>query len=214
MSEWWSALDSVTRGFYVAGVFFGVFFVWQLLAALMGLADDGGGIDADGDVDVGGDELELEDAVDDAADTMLAFKLLSFRSVLTFCTLFTWGTALYLNRGDALGRAMGVATIWGLAGMACVGFLLAWLPRLAHTGNKIIGSCVGTQGTVYLDIPAGGSGEVRVMVSGMVSFVKATSATGEALKAGTPVVVEKAIDPSRVVVRPLSGGDDGGASNE
>jgi hypothetical protein len=209
MSEWWMELSPINRGFYVAAVFFGVLFSWQLIAALMGLAEDGGGdVDADVDVDVGGDDATVAHVAEDASDTMMAFKLLSVRSVLTFCTLFTWGTALYLGRGDSLSRAMGVATVWGLAGMGCVGLLLAWLPKLAQSGNKDIRSSLGTTGTVYLDIPAGGCGEVRIMVSGLISYVTATCSTGEALKAGVPILVEQAIDPTQVVVRPVSTGQE------
>ena len=44
MGEWWNNLDALTRGFYSAAAFFSVFFIWQLIAALTGLAGD----DADG----------------------------------------------------------------------------------------------------------------------------------------------------------------------
>ena len=204
MMEWWDSLTGVNRAFFSAAAFFSIFFIWQLLSALLGLGDEDGGVDdgadgVDGDVDGHGDSFE-HGAESDSTATVVAFKLLSIRAIITFCTLFTWGCALYLNRGDSVARAMGVSTLWGLVGMASVGGLLYLLPKLAHTGNSRIASAVGAKGSVYLDIPAGGAGEVRVSVSDVVSFVKARSRGGKAIKAGTVVVVTRVLDVTTVEV--------------
>lgn len=204
MSEWWQALTGTHQSFYCAAVFFSVFFVWQMIAALMGLDDShGGGSDSfDGSVDHTYDNFE-HGAQTDATETLSAFKLLSVRSLITFATLFSWGTALYMSNGLALTRAMGISTIWGLGGMGSVALILYMLPKLAHTGTSNIRSCVGSQGTVYLDIPEGGIGEIRVIVSDVVAHVKARSAGGAALKAGAPVRVTKILDVTLVEVEPV-----------
>ena len=204
MMDWWDGLTGVNRAFFSVAAFFSVFFIWQLLAALLGLGDDDGGADdsldtIDSDVDGHGDSFEHGAEVDSTA-TVVAFKLLSVRAIITFCTLFSWGCALYLNRGDSLTRAMGVSVVWGMAGMICVGLLLYMLPKLAHTGTQRIASAVGARGTVYLDIPAGGAGEVRVSVSDVISFVKARGLGGKAIKAGTVVVVKRVLDETTVEV--------------
>lgn len=204
MSEWWANLTRINQAFYCGAAFFSVFFVWQLIAALLGLGDhdtdmDGIGHDATIHVDDPSQSMEHAETAD-AADTVAAFKLVSIRSIITFCTLFFWGSALYLNRGESLGKAMGVSTLWGLAGMACVAILLSLLPRLADTGTRDIRTCVGSQGTVYLDIPENGTGEVRVTVSGVVAYIKARHAAGKALKAGTPVVVKRMLDSTNIEV--------------
>ena len=208
MSEWWQELTQLTRVFYCVATFFSVFFVWQLLAALIGLG--GEGIDGgDMDADVGGDvDADLDHTYDDfehgaesdASATVAAFKVLSFRSVMSFCTLFSWAMAMYLGRGDPVSRALGLATLWGLASMGAVAGLLYLLPKLAHTGTKQLASCVGSRGTVYLDIPEEAAGEVRVTVSGVLSYVKARTADGKVLKAGTPVVVKRALDQATIEV--------------
>ena len=105
---------------------------------------------------------------------------------------------------------MGISSLWGLAGMASVALLLSLLPKLAHTGTKRIASSVGAHGTVYLDIPEGGQGEVRVAVSEVVSFVKARARGGGVLKAGTPIVVRRVIDPTTVEVEVVSETEKGG----
>ncbi len=188
----WDGLSALNRGFFSAAVFFGVLFVWQLAVTLFGLGGDGL---ADGDVtadDVSGG---------DAAETMSAFKLLSIRSIVTFLTLFSWGGALYLADGRSVQAAVGLASLWGLAGMAVVALLLYALPKLAHTGTLNVATAVGGAGTVYLDIPAGGEGEIRTEVNGVVTHVKARAADGLAVKAGTAVVVERVVFGNRVEVR-------------
>jgi hypothetical protein len=62
---------------------------------------------------------------------------------------------------------------------------------------------VGSEGTVYLDIPAQRTGEIRVTVSDAVSHVKARAAGGAALVAGTPVRVLRLLDPMTVEVEPV-----------
>lgn len=192
MYAWWGGLSALNRGFFCASVFFGVLFSWQLLATLWGLGGDGL---ADGDV--AADDV----AGGDAAETMSAFKLLSIRSIVTFLTLFSWGGALYLADGRSVQAAVGLGSLWGAAGMTVVALLLYALPKLAQTGTLNVATAVGRAGTVYLDIPAGGEGEIRTEVNGVVTHVKARAADGQAMKAGTAVVVERVVFGNRVEVR-------------
>lgn len=197
MDAWWDGLSRVNQFFFCAAGFFSVFFVWQLIMALIGLADDG---DADIDGSHGDADMDDADGDSDSSDSVVAFRLVSIRSIITFFTLFTWGTALYLQGGDSLGKAMGISSIWGLAGMVSIALVIFLLLKLVHTGTKNLNTCVGTDGAVYLDIPAKGTGEVRVMVSDVVTYVDARSSDGKALKAGTPIRVVKRLGQTIVQV--------------
>ena len=84
-------------------------------------------------------------------------------------TLFSWGGALYLADGRSVRAAIGLGGLWGVAGMAVVALLLYALPKLAHTGTLDIATAVGTVGSVYIDIPEGGEGEIRTEVGGVMS---------------------------------------------
>jgi hypothetical protein len=191
MLDWWNHLSSLNMTLYGVAACISVPFVWQLIASLIGLAHD---VDTDG----------VDTAGADAVETVLAFKLLSVRALLTFFTLFFWAAALYLERGLAIPRVLGIAALWGLAGMSAVAILLHVLPRLAHAGTRDLDSAVGAEASVYLDIPANGTGEVRVVVSGSVSYVKARSSSGAAIPSGTPVTVSSRIGQNLLVVTPLS----------
>ncbi len=105
---------------------------------------------------------------------------------------------------------MGISSLWGLAGMGSVAVLLSILPKLAHTGTKRIATALGAQGSVYLDIPQGGLGEVRVSVSEVISFVKARTKDGNPLRAGDTVLVTRIIDQSTVEVEETKNAKAGG----
>ena len=203
MGAWWNELTYLNQIFYGAAVFFSVFFVWQLIAALMGLSGDEGGADAGEAVeDATYDDFE-GGAEADALETSVSFQILSIRSILTFFTLFCWGCALYLNRNMPVGTALTYSTIWGLAGMFSIAFIFYGLRRLTETGTKDLNTSIGKAGTVYLNIPADGSGEIRVTVSGVLSHVKARARGGKELKSGTPIRVIRRLNNTTVEVEPV-----------
>jgi hypothetical protein len=200
LSAWWGALAPLTQWFYAGAVFFSVLFLWQLIAALMGLAGhdaDAGGHDASGET--------VHTGAADGADhheSVAVFKLLSLRSVLAFATLFSWAGALYLDTGVAAGWAMFYATLWGFLAFALVAVMLNLLPRLAYTGTGDLASALGQDATVYLDIPKDGEGEIRLLVSGVMTHVRAHTQDGEPIKAGGGVRVLKLSGPNTVEVQP------------
>ena len=228
--DWWNELTTLGQVFYTAAAFFSVIFIWQLIAAVIGLGGDeadAGDVEAevdaqmDADVDAGAGEaiegsgsvyeVHADGGVDTgqmetaAIDATGAFKLLSIRAIITFFTLFAWGTALYLTPPGKLPawQAIGLGMVWGVVGMVVVAFIFYGMRRLTETGNAHIRSCVGTRGTVYLDIPSGGRGEVRLTLGGRLTHLKARCVDDSPLKAGTPVKVVRALDLSTVEVGPV-----------
>lgn len=204
MQEWWEGLESVTRFFYGMAAFFSVFFLWQIIAAFMGLSgDEADVIDHSGfdvsDTDGPGD-LDQHDVVESSQ----AFKVLSLRSIVTFFTLFSWGSALYTADGVPVVKAMGISSIWGLVGMFAIAIIFWGMGKLTETGTKDVATCIGAIGTVYLDIPADGFGEIKANVSGAIEHVKARSVDGEALSSGTQVRIVKAIGQTFVGVEKLT----------
>ena len=192
--DWWNGLSSLNRSFYLAAVFFSTIFVWQLVASFTAL---GGGEGADtespeagADLDADLDDLDTGSSLVEDASGMATFRMLSVRSILAFGTLFSWAGALYLSRDLPSVGAMGRAVVWGLAGMIIVASFFWLLPRLTEEGTSDVRTAVGSTGQVYIGIPEGGAGQVRVLVSGMVSFVRARSVDGHPIKAGALVRVK------------------------
>lgn len=209
MQEWWVGLARAPQFFYGMAAFFSVFFLWQIIAAFMGLNGDDMDMGGDaGDVGFGGIDLDADAPDDfdmnDVVESSQAFKMLSLRSIITFFTLFSWVSALYTADGVSAARAMGIASIWGLAGMVSIAGIFYVMGKLTETGTKDIASCTGNIGTVYLDIPAAGFGEIKIAVSGAVEHVKAQSVNGEVLPAGTQVRVVKVIGQTLARVEKLT----------
>lgn len=216
-SNWWQSLSPLNRWFYNGAAFFTVLFVWQMLGSLLGMisvhdADvghpDAGGLDhsdagtAHGAGGPGDHGDSSHSGAHPMSETVSDFKLLTVRSILAFCTLFCWAGGLYLTNQTPIPRSVCYALLWGTAGMFGVAAALYSLQRMVETGTANIATCIGTRGVIYLDIPEGGQGEARVLVSGAISCVKARSAQGRPIKAGTPVRVVRAPGSTTIEVEP------------
>jgi len=199
LHTWWHGLEPLTRWFFGCAFFFSVFFLWQLIMAFVGLT--GGDAAVDSHVET----KDVHHSPDDADASVAVFKLLSFRSILAFVTLFFWSGALGLQKHAPLTRAMGFALLWGMAAMFLVALLLYLMKRLVETGNLRFSSCVGESGAVYLDIPAGGVGEVRTLCSGAMTHLKARTTDAAGLKAGTTVRIVRIIGTDTVEVAAATG---------
>jgi len=195
-------LELLSEIYWGAALFFTAIFVWQLLATLFGHVGAADQADVSGAADATGahDAVGAQEANIHAADSVASFKLLSIRSVVAFGVLFGWAGVLYQRAKTPQNWTMLYSILWGLVGMLIVASIFYFLRRMTETGTPRIETSVGQRSTVYMDIPAGGTGKVRTVVSNTVSFVSARTASGEALAAGTPVVVKRVLDSSTVEV--------------
>jgi len=192
-TAWWNGLQSLNQWFFIGAAFFSVFFVWQVVMAFLGL---GSGTELDAHVD----STMHHDSTGDADDSVAAFKLLSVRSVVAFFTLFTWAGALYMSKGNSTASSLLCSVLWGAFAMALISLLFYGMRRMTETGNIKIGECVDKTGAVYLDIPADGNGEIRILCCGVLTHLKARSANGTPAKAGTVVKVTKVTGPNSVEI--------------
>jgi hypothetical protein len=212
MMEWWHSLEPLTQFFYGGAAVFSVIFLWQFITAMLGIG--GGHLDLDAagfhpgdmggttDLHADSDGIETHSA-GEAGESVVAFHILSVRAILAFLTLFFWAAALYRSSGKAISNSLVLAAAWGAAAWLLVAVLLHWMRKLAETGTAQLSTCVGKRGTVYLTIPAGGQGEVRVTVSGVVSVVRARGAGGATIAPGTAVKVTRVVESGTVEVQPV-----------
>jgi hypothetical protein len=201
MEAWWQGLTLLNKGFAVAALFFSVLFVWQFLGALLGLHGDSHG---DAGHAIGMHHHDFDHHADQHDRDGLGFTLISVRSVLAFGTLFSWAGTLYLMSGAGVVLALIYSFAWGVAAMFIVSYLVFKLVQLQETGTATVWSAIGEEGVVYLNLPAGGVGKVRVMVSGVISYVNARSRGGESLTAGIKVRVVGVIDDNTIEVEPIT----------
>ncbi len=151
----------------------------------------GGQGDFDHEV-TGGHDLSASD---------FSFKVLSFQAITAFLTIFgLTGRALLLDSRVGPGIAIAGATLAGSLSVWALAKLFSGARRLQSSGNIAITEAVGATGEVYLNIPAGGSGQVQVTYREHRKIHDALSESGEALGTGTPIAVT-AVRGNALVVR-------------
>jgi hypothetical protein len=139
----------------------------------------------------------------DGQDAAGAFKALSLQMFMAFAMGFGWGGILgmYTLRWD-LGRSMlvgvgvGVFMVWLLAVM------LKATMELQSSGNVRLEQAVGTEADVYVQIPAQGTGQVKVVVKDRMRIVNA-SWEGEGVPQASRVRVVKVNPDNSVMVTPV-----------
>ena len=194
-------MDSfLTSVYWGAAIFFSVLFAWQLLATLFGHFGGGDNIDASAVHDAGAGGHDVAAGHDAAVDSVASFKLLSIRSMTAFGLLFGWAGVLYHRAEVSQNLTILYSLLWGLVGMLIVSALFYFFMRMTESGTRRLSTAVGQPATVYMDIPANGAGQVRVLCGSTICFVTARAAGGEAMKAGAPVVVKRVVGPNVVEV--------------
>ena len=216
MLTWWNGLDTAAQIFFCFAIFFGLMFLWQFIAAILGLGGHGGDLSG-GHGDFGGGHGAirqprpvhgacgpLQRASRPAGGGHLHGVLPDLHVPLDPRLLH----ALHLVRrpdADEQGRpdlGRGIRPAVGLGACSLVALVFFLMQKLAETGTERIETCLGTTGMVYADIPSGGLGQIRCTVSGCLTVVKARGAGGQAIKAGDAVHILWKIDDTTVEVQP------------
>lgn len=158
-------------------------------------ADAGPDLDAahGGDVHADGHHHESADA---------GFKLFTVHGLMAFLLMFGL-VGLALSRQTRLGLllALAGASVAGLVTMWLIARVFSALGRLQSSGTLRMDNAVGCEGTVYLTIPAGGSGRVQVTVQDHLREFDATAEDGEVIRTGERVRVIWTQGDSLVVER-------------
>ena len=180
LSLFLSQLTTLESMYWVCAVVGGVVLVLRTIMMFMG--GDVGDSDTDVDID-GGDGL-------DGDDTDNGFKILSLQAISSFLTMF--GLV-----GLAMIKQSELEPKWSLLGAVAGGCAMVWLMKqvfikamlLQSSGNLNLDNAVGAEGTVYLTIPSGGTGKVRVAFQNRLKVLEARSQSGDELKTGEEIKV-------------------------
>lgn len=190
MPDWWTSLGGGAQFFYVvAGVGSAALLV-QLILQLFGFA----GHDLHlGDADAGG-----------AGDHNAGFGYLSVRTIIAFLVCFGWTGAVAMGAGAGILVAGAVAIAVGAVGMFSIVWLMRALMNLHSSGTLDYRNAIGTNGRVYIPIPAAHAtgGQVEIHVQGRVCVAAAVT-PGPALPAQRLVKVTGLADPTTLIVEPL-----------
>lgn len=193
MNEWWIALSLEQQAYYGIALIATSLVFLQLVAMMFG---------------VGADELaDAGDAdMDGPEDHPSGLGVISTRTVFAFFVGFGWTGALAISEGTSgLGAAV-AACIVGLLFGATVVRLMSALHGLRHSGSLDYQNALGAVGTVYIEVhPAlAAGGQLEVMFQGRLQVVQALTRGATAIRKGTRVTVVELMDPSTLVVEPVT----------
>ncbi len=184
MSETFSNLNGLEILFLVCAAIGAVFLLIRLI-----LLSVGGGVDHDVGFDLsdsGGDApLDLHHV-----DSDVGFTILSVHGLSAFLMMFGLvGFAFYRqsNSGAPLALAGGFAA--GLASVWIIGRIFRFFGSLQSSGTLATRDAVGSSGTVYLKIPAGGTGRVMLSFQGRLREFDAVAADGSEIATNSAVRV-------------------------
>lgn len=194
-----SGLDAV---FAASAMIGGTLFLLRMLLLLFGIGhgDDVSGLEVGhvdiGHADSGGSEISHH------GDSEGGFRLFTVNGAMGFFMIFGL-LGLALHRGSHLGEVTSIlgGFIGGFAMMALLGWILLLMQGLASSGTIDNRNAVGQIGSVYLNIPENGTGQVEVCVQNRLRVMDAVADDHGAIKTGERVEVINLISGNTLVVR-------------
>jgi hypothetical protein len=189
MIDYWLNLSSTMQTFVGIGAISSLVLSLQLLLSIIG-----------GDMDGLDGDLDMMDGGEGGAS-----GILSVRTIGAFFTGFGWTGASMTDYGYGLGITTVVSSVVGLALLAMVFYLMAYLHSLRQVGTLDYSNAVGQVGSVYLAIASNrkGIGQVEVMVQGRLSIVRAVTDHDKKIGNRVAVRVTELVDKQTILVEPL-----------
>ena len=184
--------------FALAGTFFFLFRIGAMVLGGLGSEDMHDGSGHDGvDAGAGGDHHPH-------SESDPAFKLVSIQSLTGFFMTFGWaGLSAQNQLGWSTLGSFVFAFLCGMAVMFATGYLLKMTRRLTSAGDVFrIEKTVGLKGATYLEVPAEGHGQVKLIVNNGTRYLDAVSEDKVEIKSFVDVVVVRVVDAQTVSVRP------------
>lgn len=192
---------STTEQVYVVFAAVGTtIFLIRLVMMVFGLGggDEGDAAGGGGD----GTDVDGDGSADHHADSDLDFKLLSFQGVVVFGMMFGYcglAAARSFHLPPLLSTPIGV--VGGVFMVWVVARLFRAFGRLQSSGTIDLAGTLGKEGSVYLTIPEGESGQVQIEVQGRLRIMDAVSEDKNAIPTDARVLVVGLVSGNVLVVQ-------------
>lgn len=200
MVEFVNSLSVVEKVFLGCAIVGTSLFLFRTILLFMG-ADSDSDIGDMGDVgDVG--DMDIHDGSMDSSDA--SFHILSLQGLSSFFMMFGLvGLAMTRSSKTSESLATAAGVIAGLFTVWVISRIFIGMKKLQSDGTLNYNRAVGSEGKVYLGIPADGEGKVQLVLQGGLKVCDAVSANKEELPTGTLVKVVKVQGSSIMVVEKL-----------
>jgi len=177
----------------------GTLFLLRTIMMLIGGVVDQGDFDTDFDHHL---ETDL-DHTGTAADSDFSFKLLSMQGLTAFFMMFGLVGLAILKTKVALVFSIAGGVLAGLLAVWVISLLFTQMKRLQSDGTLDVQNAVGVNGSVYLIIPQGGTGQVRVPVQGSLKVFDAISTDKQKIATGEKIRVVGVVDNKTLIVEKI-----------
>ncbi|MBU0479657.1 MAG: NfeD family protein [Proteobacteria bacterium] len=179
MAQLFADFNGLEIFFLACAIIGGFFVVLKLIMQFVGGDADAG---AGTDTDLGIDPQHV--------DSDIGFRLISMHGLSAFFMMFGLvGLAFYRQSQAGVIVSMIGAVAAGLASVWVIGKLFQGAANLQSSGTLKTADAVGSSGTVYLTIPAGGTGRVSLNFQNRLREFDATATDGTEIPTGAPVRV-------------------------
>ena len=198
IATWWAGLTVAMKILWGVTIAASLVFIIQTVLTFIGADVDAAGLDG----------ADIDAPVGDVSDADLGGggNLYTFRNLINFLLGFGWSVILLEDAIPSTGLRLVVAVAVGVALVALVMWLFRLLGKMQQSGNiDVYKSAIGCEGTCYLTIPAGRSGEGKVQISigGAVREYNAQTEDAEPISTGTPIKVVDVINGITLLVSRL-----------
>ncbi|MBQ9111563.1 MAG: NfeD family protein [Oscillospiraceae bacterium] len=215
MEAWWENLGPVLQVLYCIAIPSTLVLVLQMILSMMGGESDGGidvsdtsGLDMPGELDVDvtfdADAGDVDTVIDGGNPADFGtLKFLTLQTIVTFLTVFGWVSIACVSGGMSPVLGIVLGAVCGLIMMFIVAKLVQVSARLAEDGTLNMKNAIGETATVYLTIPAKGSGEgkVTMQLQGRFCEIDAVNEGEAPIETGAQVLVTDVLGDTLVVER-------------
>ncbi len=190
-------METLQTVFLICTIVGGVLFLLRLVLQFMGADTDVGEVPDDIPTDIPDDVPDVDGAM---ADSDISFRVISFQGIMAFLLMFgVVGLCVPPTTSDDAAKTLILAIGAGVATMVLQAKLMVYLLRLQSSGTLDMRETVGKEGTVYLTIPADGTGKAQIVVQNQLKLFDATSKYKEEIPTGERVRVTE-VASGRILV--------------
>ena len=191
--------------YWGATVIGGTLFVLRTILLLVGggLGHDDFDTHLEGDMTLDHD-LHLDaDHAGTYEDSDFSFKLLSMQGLTAFFMMFGLVGLALLKANIFVPLTMIGGIFAGLFAVWVISLIFSQMKRLQSDGTLNLTNAIGQIGSVYLPIPADGSGQVQVSVQGSLKIFDAVSSNSQIFDTGDKVRVTAVVDGKTLIVEEI-----------
>lgn len=191
----------------------GTLFFLRTIMMLVGMGHHDLGTHFGGDVHIDHD-IHLDTAHTSHADTSthsdsdsdsdFSFRLLTLQGLTAFFMMFGLVGLALLKANLSTMVTLAGAVLAGWLTVRVIGLLFGQMKHLQSDGTLNVQNAIGQTGSVYLTIPAQGTGQVQIPVQGSLRIFDAVSTGEQVIQTGENVRVTGIVDGNTLVVEKIT----------